>query len=241
MKREKGQTKMTSTNFKPATQQKSGRLYAMVGFLVLLLVFVAVTFFLITKESRNEQEWIRLSTDLQVHSQQLAKSVSEAVEGNTSAFVQMGDSTGIIADAVSALKSGDPLRSLPPLPGAMSDSLDDLDRTWNRMDPNAKNILEREALVLELSDASRSFMEVIPRIQELTDEAVRELTRSNASSNQVFVAGRQLVLSDRILRHLKEMLRGGAGSVAAADQFKQEIEYFFFFMDHSKVYCPASV
>ena len=190
MKRGKGQQKMTSTNFKPATQQKSGRLYAMVGFLVLLLAFVAVTFFLITKESRNEQEWIRLSTDLQVHSQQLSKSVSEAVEGNTSAFVQMGESTGIIADGVEALKNGDPIRSLPALPGAMSDSLKDLDRIWNRMDPNAKSILDREKLVLDLSAASRSFIEVIPEIQELTDQAVRELTKSNAPANQGFVAGR---------------------------------------------------
>ena len=99
MKRGKGQDKMTSTNFKPTTQQKSSRLYAMVGFLVLLLTFVAVTFFLITKESRNEQQWIRLSTDLQVHSQQLAKSAAEAVEGNSTAFVQLGDSAGIIKDA----------------------------------------------------------------------------------------------------------------------------------------------
>lgn len=231
MKREKGQQKMSSTNYKSATQQKSGRLYAMVGFLVLLLVFVAVTFFLITKESRNEQEWIRLSTDLQVHSQQLAKSVSEAVEGKTSAFVQMGESSGTIADAVAALKNGDPLRSLPALPGAMADSLQDLDSTWNRMNPNARTILERETLILELSAASKSFIEAIPEIQELTDQAVRELTKSNAPSNQVFVAGRQLVLSDRILRHLKEMLGGGAGSVAAADQFKQEIEYFEQTMD----------
>src|SRR5210317_1515362 len=113
MRREKGQEHMTSTDFKPATQQKSGRLYAMVGFLVLLLAFVAVTFFLITKESRNEQEWIRLSTDLQVHSQQLAKSAAEAVEGNKTAFVQLGDSAGIIGDAVIALKAGDKRRSLP--------------------------------------------------------------------------------------------------------------------------------
>jgi len=231
MRRGKGQQKMTSTNFKPATQQKSGRLYAMVGFLVLLLAFVAVTFFLITKESRNEQEWIRLSTDLQVHSQQLSKSLSEAVEGNTGAFLQMGDSTGIIADAVAALKNGDPLRSLPPLPGAMSDSLQDLDRTWTRMASNAESVLEREELILDLSAASKSFIDAIPEIQELTDQAVRELTKSNAPSNQVFVAGRQLVLSDRILRHLKEMLRGGSGSVAAATKFKQEIGFLEQTMD----------
>jgi twitching motility protein PilJ len=226
LRRGKGQQKMTSTNFKPAAQQKSGRLYAMVGFLVLLLAFVAVTFFLITKESRNEQEWIGLSTDLQVHSQQLAKSASEAVEGDSNAFIQLGDSANTISDAVISLKYGDQIRSLPALPGALSDTLARLDRKWTRMEVNAKSILDREAQVQDLTASSQSFIAVFPEIQELTDQAMRELTSSNAPVNQVFVAGRQLVLSDRILRHLNEMLRGGAGSVAAADSFAQEVDYF---------------
>jgi len=231
LRRDKGQEQMTSTDIKPTTQQKSGLLYAMVGFLVLLLAFVAVTFYLITKQSRNEQEWIKLATDLQVHSQQLAKSSAEAVEGNNSAFVQLGNSAGIISEAVDDLKYGDSRSSLPPLPQAMSETLPELDRNWARMDSNANSILDRKSLVLELAAASTSFIQVIPKIQELTDQAVRELTKSNAPSNQVFVAGRQLVLSDRILRHLKEMLRGGAGSVAAADSFTQEIEFFEQTMD----------
>lgn len=230
-KPEKGQQKMTSTNFKPASQHKSGRLYAMVGFLVLLLAFVAVTFFLITKESRNEQEWIRLSTDLQVHSQQLAKSAAEAVEGNSSAFLQLGDSTAIISDGVATLIHGDPIRSLPALPPEMAETLSQLDNAWTRMEVNADSILERERLVLELATASKAFIVVIPEIQDLTDQAVRELTRNNAPSNQVFVAGRQLVLTDRILRHIREMLRGGPGSVAAADSFSQEITYLEQTMD----------
>ena len=231
MRREKEQKNMTSADFKPATQQKSGRLYAMVGFLVLLLAFVAVTFFLITKESRNEQEWIRLSTDLQVHSQQLAKSAAEAVEGDSTSFVQLGDSALIIADAVATLKDGDPFRSLPPLPASLEETLLELDKVWVRMQVNANSILDRETLVLDLAAASKSFINVIPEIQDLTDEAVRELTRSKAPANQMFVAGRQLVLSDRILRHLKEMLRGGTGSVAAADKFAQEITFFEQTMD----------
>ncbi len=216
---------MTSTNYKP-TAQKSGRLYAMVGFLVILLAFVAVTFFLITKESRNEQEWIKLSTDLQVHSQQLAKSASESVEGSRTAFIQLGDSAGTISDAVEVLKSGSASRSLPALPAGMSSTLTGLDSTWVRMNTNASSILDRETLVLDLATTSAGFIQVIPEIQELTDQAIRELTKSGAPNQQVFVAGRQLVLSDRILRHLKEMLRGGTGSVAAADNFIKEIEYF---------------
>jgi twitching motility protein PilJ len=216
---------MTPATFK-LSAQKSGRLYAMVVFLLLLLAFVAVTFFLITRESRNEQDWIRLSTDLQVHSQQLAKSAAEAVEGNRGAFLQLGDSVGTIADAVDALKDGDPARNLPALSGDLTPMLGDLDKIWSRMNTNAANILQREAQVLELAAASDAFIQVIPEIQELTDRAIRDLTQNGAPTQQVFVAGRQLVLSDRVLRHLKEMLRGGAGSVAAADSFTREIEFF---------------
>ena len=227
---EKRQTTMTSTEYKP-TAQKSGRLYALVGFLVLLLGFVAVTFYLITVESRNEQEWIRLSTDMQIHSQQLAKSAAEAVEGNRSAFLQLGDSTGVISDAVQALSDGDPVRSLPPLPANMSETLTDLDHTWGRMSANAREILDREDQVLELAEQSNAFIQVIPQIQDLTDQAIRELTQNSSSKQQVFVAGRQLVLSDRMLRHLKEMLRGGPGAPAAAENFTREIGYFEQTMD----------
>lgn len=231
MRREKGQGKMTLTNFKPGLQQKSGRLYAMVGFLVLLLAFVVITFFLITKESRNEQQWIRLSTDLQVNSQQVAKSGLEAVEGNSSAFLKLSESSNIITDGIAALQHGDSMRSLPALSSRHSERLEELSDIGSSININTKSILDREKLILDLAAASKSFITAVPEIQELTDEAVRELTRSKAPSNQVFVAGRQLVLSDRILRHLKEMLRGGAGSEAAAENFSQEIEYFEQTMD----------
>ncbi len=216
---------MTTLNFKLSAQKSSG-LYALVSLLVILLIFVAVTFYLITNDSRNQQEWVRLSTDLQVQSQQIAKSASEAVEGNGGAFLELGDSRAMIADAMISLRDGNPGKSLPSLPGSLSVPMDELDKTWYRMSPNANNILEHEATVLELAKASSQFMQVIPQIQTLTDNAVRDLTRGNAPTQQVFIAGRQLVLSDRILRHLKEMLRGGSGAVAAADNFEKEVGYF---------------
>jgi twitching motility protein PilJ len=216
---------MTMTSFKSAAE-KPRLLYTMVGFLVLLLAFVAVTFFLLTRESRIEQEWIRLSSELQVNSQQLAKSATEAVDGNRSAFVQLSDWLSAMSDEMSSLKNGSTVRNLPALPSSTSPTLSELDELWIRMDGNTQSILDRESMVLELAAASNSFIDAIPGIQELTDKAIRELTRNGASTQQVFVAGRQLVLSDRILRHLKEMLRGGSGSVTAADSLKQEIGYF---------------
>jgi len=225
LKREKRQQTMTTSKFKLLTGKSSG-LYAQVGLLVILLVFVAVTFYLITYDSRNEQEWVRLSTDLQVQSQQLAKSASAAVEGSSNAFSDLSDSKNMISSAITSLKNGNSGMSLPSLPRSMSSRLGELNKTWSRMRTNADKILEREALVQELAQASSEFMNAIPQIQTLTDNAVRDLTRGGAPSQQVFVAGRQLVLSDRMLRHLKEILRGGSGSVEAADNFRNEISSF---------------
>ncbi len=136
---------MTTSNFKSSARRSAG-LYALVGLLVVLLVFVAITFYLITKASRNEQEWIRLLIDLQVQSQQLSKSASEAVEGSSSTFLELVDSIEIISIAMTSLKEGNADKSLPSLPDPLSAPLIELNKTWSRMSKNAANILEQEIL-----------------------------------------------------------------------------------------------
>ena len=225
LKREKEQQTMTTSKFRYLVR-KSGEIYVLLGVLVILLVFVAVTFYLITKDSRNEQEWIRLSTDLQVQSHQFAKSASEAIKGSSSAFLDLSDSRSMISSAMTSLKNGDSDKSLPALPTSLSVPLDELSDTWNHMSTNVAKILKNEFLVHELVMASSEFMQAIPKIQTLTDNAVRALTRGGAPNQQVFFAGRQLVLSDQMLRHLQEMLRGGGGSVEAADNFRNDIGSF---------------
>ncbi len=191
-----------------------------------MLAFVAVTFYLITRESRHQQEWIGHTTNIQVLSQQMSKSAVEAAEGTLVAFFELGDARGAIAQAMNSLKEGDPVESLPSLPNSMSEPMEALDSTWQRMDSNAQTIIEREQLILDLAKSSAALIDVLPQIQSLTDGAVRSLTQSNAPSQQIFVAGRQLVLSDRILRHLNEILHGGNGIATAAEDFRQEVNSF---------------
>ena len=168
LKREKEQQTMTTSKFKYLVR-KSGEIYVLLGVLVILLVFVAVTFYLITKDSRNEQEWIRLSTDLQVQSHQFAKSASEAIKGSSSAFLDLSDSRSMISSAMTSLKNGDSDKSLPALPTSLSVPLDELSDTWNHMSTNVAKILKNEFLVHELVMASSEFMQAIPKIQTLTD------------------------------------------------------------------------
>ncbi len=222
---EKEQTHMKSESSRPALQ-RSGLLYIMVGLLVFLLAFVAVTFFLITRDSRNQQIWIGNTTNIQVLSQQMAKSALESAEGTVISFFELGDARGDINQAMTSLMTGDPAQSLPPLPRSMRESITTLNDTWERVDSNAQTILEREELVMSLAKSSALFIDTLPKMQALTDEAVRVLTKNDASSQQIFVAGRQLVLSDRILRHLNEILRDGNGVAGSVNSFRKEVDYF---------------
>ena len=215
-----------TTDATKAAPQRSGRLFIMVGLLVFMLAFVAVTFYLITRESRHQQDWVGHTTNVQVLSQQMSKSAVEAVEGTVVAFFELGDARGDIEHAMNSLKKGDPTQSLPPLPGSMSEPLEELDGTWERMNTNARTIIRREQLVLELTRSGTALIDVLPRIQSLTDEAARSLTKSGAAGQQIYLAGRQLVLSDRILRHLSEILHGSKDFVTAADNFRKEVDSF---------------
>ncbi len=206
--------------------ERSGLFYLLTAVLVVLLLFVAATFYLIVRDSRNEQEWVALSTDVQVVSQQLAKSASEAASGVFDAFFSLGDARAIIEDDMKMLRDGDPLQRLPAVPGGVEDALLTVDETWQRMNSNTLAVIDHESKVLELADASERFINIIPQVQTLTDQAMRELTQNNAPSQQIFVAGRLLVVSDRILRHIRAILDGGQAAVAAERQFEDEVRFF---------------
>jgi len=225
LKVEKEQKHMTIDAVKQ-TPQRPVFLTVMTGILMFLLAFVALTFYLITRDSRNQQQWIAHTTNIQVLSQQMAKSATEAAEGTLIAFFELGDAHDDVAHAMESLRNGDKAQSLPSLPGSLEEPLTALSDTWERIDSNTQIILEREDLMLELARTSTLFIDALPKMQALTDEAVRTLTQNNAPGQQIFVAGRQLVLSDRMLRHLNEVLQGGNGVVSAAENFSKEVAQF---------------
>ena len=209
-------------------QLKSQRLsvFLTTSVLIVSLVFVAVTFFLLARHASHEQEWVSLATDVQVTSQQLAKSAGEAASGNLNAFKELGNSRDIIATAMGQLSSGSAYSNLPAAPAAVEAQMMQLNQTWSRMGTNAASILDREKLILELASARDLIHGSIPGIQKSTDNSIRALTKSGAPSNQLVFASRQLVLADRILRRVAEVLQGGSNAVSAAENLGNDSDLF---------------
>ena len=214
-------------NLQPKVKsQRSWGVYLATGLLIISLVFVAFTFFFLTQHARYEQEWNSLATDVQVTSQQLAKSAGEAASGNLDAFLELGNSSGKITSAMGKLRAGSVSGGLPPAPLAVDIPMRQLNLTWDRMSANAGSILDRESLVLELASARDIVQSNIPGIQQNTDAGIRALTQGGAPTNQVVSANRQLVLAERILRHVSEVLQGGSKAVSAAEALATERDQF---------------
>jgi twitching motility protein PilJ len=214
---------------KQANKRRSGHPLAILllaGLLLASLAFVAVTFFLLMRNATHEQEWIRLTTDVQVASQQLSKSAGEAAAGNLEAYTELAATHERMAIGMQSLRTGVTETGLPPLPSDVSQQLDELGMVWERMSGNTLSITERKGLLLALADASGAFSGAIPGIQENTDAAVRGLVQSGAPTAQVFAASRQLVLADRMLRRVTEILQGGSSAVNAASSLGREMRSF---------------
>jgi twitching motility protein PilJ len=194
--------------------------------LIVSLAFVSVTFFLLARHAQQEQKWASWATLTQVTSQQLAKSAGEAASGNLNAFTELRNARDKIKSAMTNLRAASIYPESSKMPEAVEKPLILLNQTWTNMDRNAGSILDREELILELASARDLIQSSIPGIQKSTDDSIRALTKSGAPSNQLVFASRQLVLSDRVLRRVAEILQGGANAVSAADNLAKDAELF---------------
>ncbi len=197
-------------------------------FLVLvgLVGAVSLNFFLLNQRNAQETQYLTLTTEIQVRAQQLAKAAGEAAVGNFDAFDELESTRDIIAESISQLRNGNPETNLPPSPPAVNDSLSTLQEIWGNIDNEAERILSRSQLVLDLADAAAEFSTNIPQLQALSDEAVRLMIQTGTPTSQIYLASRQLVLADRMLRRVGEILGGGGGAISAADAFSREAELF---------------
>ena len=206
--------------------QRSWSVYLATTVLIVSLSFVSVTVYQLVLNAKHEQEWISLATDVQVRSQQLAKSAGEAASGNLDAFNELENARTKTTVAMNKLRLGSSETALPPTPAEVELLMKKLDQTWDRMSTNAGSILDRKELIRELTSARSIVQENIPGIQKHTDTTIRALTESGAPTNQLVFASRQLVLADRILRRVAEVLQGGSHAVIAADNLRKDRDLF---------------
>ena len=194
-------------------------------FLALLVVLGigAYNFFLLNERNEQQAQYLALTTELQVRAQQLPSLASGAAIGDFDALDEFDSTRQELNRAVTTLRDGDPATDLPPSPAAVNASLSTLEDIWRRIDANADTILNRTDLLFEFSDLNADFRRSLPMLQAASDRLAQALMETQASSDEIYIATRQLALIDRLQRNAGDITAGGVEIMTAADALSRDL------------------
>jgi twitching motility protein PilJ len=211
-------------------QQRESSTLLIILVVVLLagLIGLGLNFVFTNINNNEDRAAINLATDIRVLSQQLAKFAAEAAGGRSEAFDELKDKKETIQAHINKLTVGDPQEGVPSIEKnpEVKQALDNVTRTWAPIREASDNILARQEVIERLNGIGAEFQAKVPLLQSRSDEIAKLLADRNAAQDQIYIAGRQLTLADRMLRRLNEVLQGGDTAATAADGFNRDAALF---------------
>jgi twitching motility protein PilJ len=202
-------------------------------YIVLLVVsigFAALDFGLLNQKNSEDRQAIALTTQIQVLSQQTAKSALEAANGNAESFNELAANRNSIDSAVQRLIKGDAQSGMPAyddksstLTGRAVIALND---SWRQLDGDIGKILSNKALVTDSGVRANTLAQQMPLLNSSMEQVVNILQQHNGSSDQMLGTSRQMLSGDRIIRRVQEVLQGGDNAQSAADGLSRDAQLY---------------
>jgi twitching motility protein PilJ len=196
--------------------------------LIIALVTLFANFYVANIRNNEDRAAIAAATDIQVKSQQLAKYSAEAADGSLDAFDNLQRTWTAIGTQIGDLRRGNPVGGVPPIDAnkEVEPALAAVENAWRPASDNVQKILGTSETVVELAEISTAFGSKVLPMQTRSDELTRILSERGAGSGQVYIAGRQVALAERLLRRLTEIREAGENAPTAADSFGRDAGLF---------------
>ncbi len=209
-------------------RESSTMLIILVVLLLAGLLGLVANFFFANVNNNEDRAAIGLSTDIRVYSQQLAKFAAQAAGGQAEAFDELAQTKELIQSHLKKLELGDVVEGVPSIERnpQVEVALIAVKDTWAPIQQAADIILARREVVEDLNATAADFQIKIPLLQSRSDQITQLLANKGAPQDQVYFAGRQVTLADRMLRRLNEVLQGGQTASTAADGFNRDAAVF---------------
>jgi len=209
-------------------ERASGANTALIVLLVLTIALALADFVWLFRKNGEDRQAVALTTQIQVLSQAIAKYAAESAGGNIEAFKELDATRNLIDSNIQKLNKGDDKTHLPAYGAdpAVKKQIEDLVKAWAPLNTNATKILSNKELVLGAAATAVDFSSQMPILNSRMDEVVIMLSNGNGASKQVQIASRQMLLADRMMRRVQEILQGGKGAQSAADGFSRDARLY---------------
>ena len=187
------------------------------------LLGMAVVYSMVAIQNAYDAQYLGLLSEQRVLSQQISKYAGQTSRGTPETFDLLRRHRDEFAHNLQLLQGGDPQTGMPP--AKSQQVVDGLERTanlWRSYDRNARLIIDGRNLVTALHMIVTMVNENSAQLLALTDEVATMMAERGADAEQVYIASRQLMLSQRIINNVNRVLDGGEGAVIAADRFGRD-------------------
>ena len=189
--------------------------------LVIAIGFAGVDFVMLNIRNSEDRQAIALTTQIQVLSQQTAKYAIEAADGNVDSFKELETNRNAIDSAVQRLNKGDAKGGMQPYADNNATpagrAVGALTNAWGQLDADIGKILSNKALVLDSAQRATTLSRELPLLNSSMEQVVNILQQRGGSAEQTYTSARQMLLADRMIRRVQEVLQGGDASQPAAD------------------------
>ncbi len=182
-----------------ATHQR--RLLTMLALGVVLLALVAG--WVLQQADRSAKQLAATGQSL-MQSQRLAKSVTQALLGKESAFVELQDSASVLGRNVRALTQGDAELGVQSVDAAFEQDLGSVSALAQRAEKNAQAVLAQKAVLIQAGDALRSINRQSSSLLELAEAVANSKLQLGASATEIAASSQLLMLTQRIGKSANE-------------------------------------
>ncbi|WP_447778667.1 methyl-accepting chemotaxis protein [Variovorax boronicumulans] len=183
----------------PAKQQRV--LAILLAIVVLALLLVAGS--AILRAERLAQQVAATGQSL-MQSQRLAKSISQALVGSASAFVEVKDSADDLTRRVQGLTNGDDALRLEAVGNQYDEEMNKINPLVTRADTSAKAVLAQRQILTQVGAALRDINQQSSTLLEMTETVASLKMQQNATLPEISAAGQLVMLTQRIGKSTNE-------------------------------------
>ncbi|MFK7955898.1 MAG: methyl-accepting chemotaxis protein [Lysobacterales bacterium] len=200
-------------------------LYLIGALLVAVILLLVANFVFLNQANEQQRRHLGLITEVQVQSQQIAKLANEAAGGAFAAFDELRETRDKIQINLTTLTEGNDsgVTALPNDELLQQIRLRLVDTTWAGIRNDAQTILEAGGEVTDLAQVVGQFSREVPVMGERLDDVAKVLTDINADRQQIYLASGQLLVAERMLRRVAEILSGAMNAGQAVDGLSRDV------------------
>ena len=172
-----------------------------------------------------DQERLGYTTQQQVLVHQMSATALRAAGGDSTAFDELTAYRDQFDQTLQKLRKGDKKSGLPASPESVSRELAVVESQWADYRARLDTVVDGKEVVSFISEAKQAIGQNMPTLMSYSEEVVNTMVATGASREQVRLAGRQLMLAQRIASNFDRVL-AGEDAAAAIEQFAEDIEEF---------------